>query len=46
MASQQSTGREQAMRGNQGRAGAISSDQDQIAIPVVEEELQVGKRQV
>ena len=44
--SQQSTGRQQAMSGNQGRSGAISSDQDQIAIPVVEEELQVGKRQV
>ena len=44
--SQQSTGRQQAMSGNQGRSGAISSDQNQIAIPVVEEELQVGKRQV
>jgi uncharacterized protein (TIGR02271 family) len=44
--SQQTTGRQQAMSGNQGRSGAISSDQDQIAIPVVEEELQVGKRQV
>lgn len=44
--SQQTTGRQAATSGNQGRSGAISSDQDQIAIPVVEEELQVGKRQV
>lgn len=43
---QDTIGRESAMSGNQGRTGASHSDQDQIAIPVVEEELQVGKRQV
>lgn len=44
--SQQTTGRQATMSGSQGRTGAVHSDQDQIAIPVVEEELQVGKRQV
>lgn len=44
--SQQTTGRQAAMSGSQGRSSAVHSDQDQVAIPVVEEELQVGKRQV
>ncbi|MCE7984828.1 MAG: DUF2382 domain-containing protein [Caldilinea sp. CFX5] len=43
---QETTGRQSAISGNQGRTGAIHDDQDQVAIPVVEEELQVGKRQV
>jgi len=47
---QKTTGRQSAISGNQGRTGAIPNDihndQDQVAIPVVEEELQVGKRQV
>lgn len=39
-------GRQSITSGNQGRTGAVHEDQDEIAIPVVEEEMRVGKRQV
>lgn len=39
-------GRQSITSGSQGRTGAIHEDQDQVTVPVVEEEMRVGKRQV
>ena len=42
----ETTGRQAAITGNQGRTSTMHDQQDEVAIPVIEEELRVGKRQV